>query len=131
MTDTPSPGRALARRVALALFAFLVGLGGSVAAVRLSDGELEPPIEQGARLGPIDVNAYCRRAHGPTAIPVLVRRDADGWRCAIRNNGIFGTSNIDVDLGCTDQYGQVAHGDESNLTWPYLWQCVAGPSPDV
>lgn len=127
MTDAPSPGRALARRVALALFAFLVGFGGSVAAVRMSDGE--PAVEQGVRLGPIDVNAYCRRAHGPTAIPVLVRRGVDGWRCAIRNNGIFGTTDIDYNLGCTDQYGQVAHGDTTDPVWPYLWQCIAGPSP--
>ncbi len=127
MTDSASPGRTRVRRVALATFAFLVGLGTAVAAVQLSrDAE---PLAQGTRLGPIDVNTYCRRTHGPTAIPVLIRRTDDGWRCAIHNNGIFGTTSIDYDVGCTEQYGQRAHGDSTNLSWPYLWQCIAGPPP--
>ena len=130
MTDVgPPSSRALARRGLLGLFAFLVGFGASVAAVRLSQDD--GPEVRGTPLGPIDVNSYCRRNHGPTAIPVLIRRDANGWQCALRDNGIFGTAEFDYDGGCTEQYGQLAHGDSTNLSWPYLWQCVAGPPPAV
>lgn len=128
MTDGPSTSRTLARRGLLAAFSFLVGFGASVAAVRFSQPD-DTLTVQGTALGPIDVNTYCRNNHGPTAIPVLIRRDANGWQCAIRDNGIFGTAQIDYDRGCTEQYGQLAHGDSENLSWPYLWQCIAGPPP--
>lgn len=128
MTTRRATPRALFRRGALGLFAFLVGFGAAVAAVRLSQDDTGPA-QAGTVLGAIDVNAYCASTYGPASMPMLVRRDTGGWQCAVRDNGIFGTVEIDYDTGCTEQFGQIAHGDPRNPSWPYLWQCIAGPSP--
>lgn len=125
MTVSTTMPRPLGRRIALSLFAFLLGVATSVAAVRLSqadDGAEKP----GTVLGTVDVDAYCSDIHGVDAVPVLIRRDPGGWHCAIRDNGIFGTVAIDHDRACATQFAQIAHGDKSAVSWPYLWQCIAG-----
>lgn len=129
MTAGSAPSsRSLVRRSALGAFAFLLGFAASVAAVRLSQAD-DGPSRPRSMLGTIDVNRYCNDVHGDKAIPVLIRRDSTGWQCAIRDNGIFGTVTIDYDRGCTEQYGELAHGDATDLSWPYLWQCIAGERP--
>ena len=65
------------RRLLLALFAFLLGFGGAIAAAQLTGAANTR--SQGYPLGTIDLDRYCQSMYGERAIPLLSRPTASGW----------------------------------------------------
>jgi hypothetical protein len=112
------------RRALLAVFAFLLGLGGAVLATHLTGAA--GATRQGDVLGPIDLESYCRDTYGERAIPLLSRPVADGWQCAWRPNGIFDVESIDIDNLCRLQYGEPSFAVSSNPIGPLSWECRYG-----
>ena len=115
------------RRLLLALFAFLLGLGGAVSAAQLTGAATTR--SQGNPLGSIDFDLYCVSLYGEPAIPLLSRPTASGWQCAWRPNGIFAAQPVDFDQACEVQYGAPAFARSTDPDWPYSWECRYGSAP--
>jgi hypothetical protein len=115
------------RRLLLALFAFLLGFGGAIAAAQLTGAANTR--SQGYPLGAIDFDQYCQSMYGERAIPLLSRPTASGWQCNWRPNGIFAAEPVDFDQACAVQYGAPAFAQVIDPDWPYSWQCRYGSAP--
>lgn len=115
------------KRIAVALFAFVLGLCGSIVVMHVVD--VADAVDNGALLGRLDVEKHCRSLYGDRAIALLTRPAVDGWQCASRSNGIFDTATVNFDEACQMQYDAVSHALATDPNWPLSWECFEGPRP--
>jgi hypothetical protein len=54
-------------------------------------------------LGGVNLDAYCKRYHGPGFHAIVVEPSAGGWRCNNFADAVFG---ISVQRACEDTYAQ-------------------------
>lgn len=108
--------------------AFVIGLGGSFAAVSSVNGE--PTNRQGELLGPVDFDEICDTVLDGSFVPVPDSGNAFGWTCARRENGIFTTTKLgdeeQFDQICRAQYGSPTFARPWDVRNPMSWECFYG-----
>ncbi len=105
-----------------------------VAVVTLMMGTLTPASAGTARLGGLDINAYCRAVYGPTATGKVIKNNVYGWVCA---KGGLGYA-INLNTVCNHNYvaelyklgrqypnssWYSIYAAYSNYNNPYSWSC--------
>ncbi|CAB4886809.1 unannotated protein [freshwater metagenome] len=110
------------RRLLTGLAALAFGFIGSLAAFSASDsaGRERP---DSVKLGSLDFEAYCKLQFGGSSVAVLTRTDLRGWRCAIRQNGIFATVEIDTNAACAALFDHSAYAVPDDPLVSSSWQC--------
>lgn len=113
------------RAVVRGTLAFAVGFTGALLTVLAADLTEERADAVERVVGTPDFFEYCRDSIDDRASAHLESRDAYGWRCAARRNGIFDLEPIDAGAVCRFQYGEEAVAETVDATSPYSWRCVA------
>lgn len=72
-------------------------------------------------LGPVNIDAYCKKRFGDRSRAELVENTAWGWRCRIREDLV----TVSISNACRYKYGQRAYAQARNSRDPYSWVCLS------
>lgn len=112
-----TPRRQLLRG-AIGLVVGFAGAAATIAAIDQIDGDRD---RDDVRLGPFDVEGYCARDDGMTAL--LLGSDAFGWQCVGYRNGIFDDYQVVADDVCRWQHGDRAYAVLTDPGNTLGWEC--------
>ena len=109
--------------------ALCIGFGLTVAAITVADRNADNDELPGTKLGALDMDDYCQKAHGDRASAVHFGDGAFGWRCWVTTNELLTPQDISVDTACETMFGRPAYSESFSLESPFSWECFRGPKP--
>ena len=103
-----------------------LGFSLTLVATQLQERSRPSTKRDGADLGGIDFDEYCRTHYGDRSSAVHVGATAYGWECWSKKNELLVASQIPVDDACSSQYRTVAYASVTDLNTSTGWACIKG-----